>query len=186
MTTRDPIAGAAAALDFVAPKQQCTKECPKGTDEARFAPQRGLAMPPKSRHGPAMIDLRFIARCVALVMMTVLVAASTVIPSLSYAQKYADHLSQYGGYDARVAAITGFASLYVTPEAPMLPVVLSIPGDVEIAAVLPTSCAMDKTVLPTTMQQATPCGQVVGFFLSQTSPIGIDQPALRGPPRLLV
>ncbi|MBO6675287.1 MAG: hypothetical protein JJ908_09455 [Rhizobiales bacterium] len=186
MMARDPVTRVALASDFVARKQQCAKECPKGTDEVRFAPQWGLAMPPKSRHGPAMIGLRLIARCVALVMMTVLVAASTVIPSLSYAQKYADHLSQYGGYDARIAAITGFASLYVTPEAPMLPVVLSIPGDVEIAAVLPSSCAMDKTVLPTAMQQATPCGQVVGFFLSQTSPIGIDQPALRGPPRLLV
>ncbi len=186
MTTQDSISHLHLASDFVAPKQQCVKECPKGTDEVRFAPQRGLAMPPKSRHGPAMIDLRLIARCVALVMMTVLVAASTVIPSLSYAQKYADHLAQYGGYDARVAAISGFASLYVTPEAPMLPVVLSIPGDIEVAAVLPSSCSMDKTVLPTAMQQETPCGQVVGFFLSQTSPIGVDQPALRGPPRHLV
>jgi hypothetical protein len=186
MNAQRPVTGVRTASDFVAPEQQCAKECPRGTDEARFAPQWGLAMSPKSRHGPAMIDVRVIARCVALVMMTVLVAASTVIPSLSYAQKYADHLSQYGGYDARIAAITGFASLYVTPEAPMLPVVLSIPGNVEITAVLPSSCAMDKTVLPTGMRQVAPCGQVVGFFLSQTTPIGIDQPALRGPPRLMV
>jgi hypothetical protein len=186
MTALDTVTGVMPAFDFVAPKQQCSKECPNGTDEARFAPRMGLAIAPKSRHGPAMINLRLIARCVALVMMTVLVAASTVIPSLSYAQKYADHLSQYGGYDARVAAITGFASLYVTPEAPMLPVVLSITGDIEIATVLPSSCSMDKTVLPTTMQQDMPCGQIVGFFVSQTSPIGIDQPALRGPPRYVV
>lgn len=168
---------------FVAPEQQCRKECPNGTDDAVFAPLGGLAILPKSRHGPAMIDLRHLSRVVALVMMTVLVAASTIVPSLSYAQKYADHLSQYGGYDARVAAFTGFASLYVSPDAPMLPVVLSVPGNVDLMAVLPSSCSMDKTVLPGVHRQEAPCGQVAEFVLSQAPPTGVDPPALRGPPR---
>lgn len=169
--------------NFVALAQQCRKEWPEGADHPPLAPPKGIAMPPKSRHGPAMIDVRHMTRAVALVMVTMLVAASTVIPSLSYAQKYADHLAQYGGYDARVAAISGFASLYVSPEAPMLPIVLSVPSDVEKAAVLPSSCAVDKTVLPRVDVHTPPCGHVIGFLLSQTSPVGLDQPALRGPPR---
>lgn len=171
--------------NFVALAQQCHKEWLQGADHPPLAPPRGMAMPPKSRHGPAMIDIRYMTRAVALVMITMLVAASTVIPSLSYAQKYADHLAQYGGYDARVAAISGFASLYVSPEAPMLPVVLAVPSDVETTAVLPSSCAMDKTVLPSVASNTPPCGQVIGFLLSQTSPVGLDQPALRGPPRAI-
>lgn len=171
------------AQKFVALAQHYRKEWPEGADHPPLAPPRGIAMSPKSRHGPAMIDVRHMTRAVALVMVTMLVAASTVIPSLSYAQKYADHLAQYGGYDARVAAISGFASLYVSPEAPMLPVVLSVPNDVEKAAVLPSSCAMDKTVLPSVDVHTPPCGHVIGFLLSQTSPVGLDQTALRGPPR---
>jgi hypothetical protein len=169
--------------NLVAPAQQCRKEWPEGADHPPLVPPKGIATPPKSRHGPAMIDVRHITRAVALVMVTMLVAANTVVPSLSYAQKYADHLAQYGGYDARVAAISGFASLYVSPEAPMLPVVLSVPSDVEKAAVLPSSCAMDKTVLPSVASNTPPCGHVLGYLLSQTSPVGLDQPALRGPPR---
>jgi hypothetical protein len=84
-------------------------------------------------------------------MMTDACCCKHCHPSLSYAQKYADHLSQYGGYDARVAAITRFCLALCDPEAPMLPVVLSMPSDVDIAAVLPSSCAMDKTVLPTVL-----------------------------------
>lgn len=171
--------------NFVAPTQQCLKEWRDGEDRAPLPTQKGMANAPKSRHGPAMIDPRSAMRAIALVMVTMLVAASTVIPSLSYAQKYADHLAQYGGYDARVASISGFASLYVSPDAPMLPVVLSVPGDADVLAVLPSSCAMDKTVLPAVATQAPPNGQAIDYLVSQTSPVGLDQPAMRGPPKHL-
>ncbi|MFK7791992.1 MAG: hypothetical protein AB8B88_04895 [Devosiaceae bacterium] len=130
-----------------------------------------------------MISLRHMTSATALLVMTMLVAASTVIPSLSYAQRYADHLSQYGGYDARMAALSGFASLYKSPEAPMLPVVLSVPSDIEMAAVLPTPCAVDKTVLTRVAHHCAPSSIVIGYFQSETSPAGLHPLALRGPPR---
>lgn len=145
--------------------------------------QTGLASTPKSRHGPAMIGIERPMRAVALLVMCVLVSASTIVPSLSYAQKYADHLSQYGGHNARIAAFGGFASLYLDPAAPMLPVVLSVPGDADLAVVLPSSCSMDKTVLPRAADHSFPSSWMIGCETLEIVPAGLSPPALRGPPR---
>ena len=122
-------------------------------------------------------------RAVALGIATMLVAVSTIMPTLSHAQKYAAHLANYGGYDARASAISGLVALYVDPAAPMLPVVLSAPGELELATVLPSPCSMDKTVL-TRVQDHTPPGvDLVGFWQSAMMPEGLNPMALRGPPR---
>lgn len=168
---------------LVAPAQQCSKEC-SPTDPARgWKLARGLAITGISSHGLAMICIRQSNRALALMVITLLVAASTVVPSLTHAQKYADHLGQYGGYDARVAAISGIASLYLSPEAPMLPVVLSVPSDADMATLLPSSCSMDKTVLPSVASHSVPQEQVIGFVVPETYPVSLDPTALRGPPR---
>ena len=130
-----------------------------------------------------MICIRQFSRALALMVVTLLVTASTVVPSLTHAQKYADHLAQYGGYDAGVSAISGIASLYLNPDAPMLPVVLSAPGDADMAAILPSSCAMDKTVLPNVACHSAPQDQMIDFVVLESHPIGLTPVALRGPPR---
>lgn len=144
----------------------------------------GLVRCNETRHGSDMIEIRYMSRVIALAVATILVAASTVIPTLTYAQKYADHLSQYGGYDARAAAISGLVSLYVDPNAPMLPVVLSTSHDSDTMAVLPTSCAMDKTVLTQLTTTCLPEQPLVSMSGSETYPTGLDPATLRGPPRL--
>ena len=168
---------------LVARWQQCATECRIGRVDRALSTGWGLAIAPKSSHGPAMIDVRAMSRAIALVMVTMLVAASTVIPSLAFAHSYSAHLAQYGGYDARVSTVRGFARLYVNPDAPMLPVVLSLPSDVDMAAVLPSPCLMDKTVLPSVAAAAIPAGQGFGYVMCEPVPSGLDQPALRGPPR---
>ncbi len=147
-----------------------------------------MVLLPKSSHGYAMNGsnnlFRAPARLVALSVVAVLLAASTLVPSLSYAQKYADHLSHYGGYDARVATLSGFTALYVSPKAPRLPVVLAMPSETDMAAVLPTSCAMDKIVIPCVAGHSAPMAGGFDYELSHTSPAGQHPTALRGPPRL--
>lgn len=130
-----------------------------------------------------MIGIRSTYRVIALTVAAVLFAASTVIPTLSYAQKYADHLSQYGGYDARAAAFGGLASLYLDPDAPMLPVVLSASHQGDALAVLPTSCSMDKTVLTKQTSTCMPEQPPVSVSGSETYPNGLDPAILRGPPK---
>lgn len=130
-----------------------------------------------------MIDIRQTSRVIALAVAAFLVAASTVIPTLNYAQKYADHLAQYGGYDARAAAFDGLASLYVNPQAPMLPVVLSTNHDSNTLTVLPTSCSMDKTVLTRLAATCMPEQPLVSVSGSEIYPTGLDPATLRGPPR---
>jgi hypothetical protein len=133
-----------------------------------------------------MIEIRHMSRVIALAVATVLVAASTVIPTLTYAQKYADHLSQYGGYDARTAAISGLASLYVDPDAPMLPVVLSTSHDSNTLAVLPSSCSMDKTVLTQLTATCLPEQPLIGLSGSEIFPTGLDPAIRHGPPRPVI
>lgn len=130
-----------------------------------------------------MIDIRHTSRVIALAVAAVLLAASTVIPTLTYAQKYADHLAQYGGYDARAAAFGGLAALYIDPHAPMLPVVLSTSHDSDTLAVLPTPCSMDKTVLTRLTSTCMPEQPLVSMSGSETYPTGLDPAILRGPPR---
>ncbi len=158
-------------------------ECDNHTIASHLNRHQGIATAPKSGHGHAMFDIGQKSRVIAMVVMTLLVAASTIVPSVSYAQKYGEHLSQYGGYDARAAAISGFAALYLSPDAPMLPVVLSANSDVEFDAVIPTSCSMDKTVLPTGIHHSAPCEAAIAFLAGDDHPVGLDQPATRGPPR---
>lgn len=168
---------------FVASAQQWGKECPIGDPNHRAAHPAGLARRPKSRHGSAMLRISPFVRAISFAVMALLVSASTVLPSASYAQKYADHLSQYGGIDARTAAITGFAALYVNPEAARLPVVLvSVLTDAEQPC-LPTSCSVEKSVLTKAAATLTP--QTVGpdRDSAATYPQGVERAALHGPPR---
>lgn len=133
-----------------------------------------------------MFTLGHSIRAVALTMVTLLVMASTVVPSLSYVHKFADHLSQYGGYDARVAALSGFTALYVNPQAPRLPIVLAASNERLMATVLPTPCSMDKTVLPCVAHHSSPQVSLVQFLIVQAAPAGLQPTAARGPPRPLV
>ena len=174
---------------FVACAQQWRIEARIDAPEMGNKGNLGLANPVKSRHGSAMFDARAIlvartwAHRIALTMVTMLVAASTLVPSLSYAHKYADHLSLYGGADAKIATLTGFAKLYVSPRAPMLPVTLTAPSDADMATLLPSPCSIDKTVLPRVAHHSLPSNAGVNSYVQETYPVGLDPSALRGPPR---
>lgn len=168
---------------FVAAVQHLRKESRVSDVKHTCSVHSGLVRSNETRHGSDMIEIRHMSRVIALAVATILVAASTVIPTLAYAQKYADHLSQYGGYDARAATISGLASLYVNPHAPMLPLVLSTSHDSDTLAVLPTSCSMDKTVLTQLTSTCMPEQPLVSMSGSETYPTGLDPAILRGPPR---
>lgn len=163
--------------------QQFRKESRVCDVKHTSTPSKGLVQRRETRHGSDMIDIRHSSRVIALTVAAILVAASTVIPTLTYAQKYADHLAQYGGYDARAAAFGSLASLYVDPLAPMLPVVLSAEKGSPALAVLPTSCSMDKTVLTQLASTCVPERPLISMSGSEIYPTGLDPATLRAPPR---
>lgn len=173
------------ARNLVARWQQPGKRSPGDDPASPQPPDSGLAHLPNSRHGPAMFGSRQLGRAIACLVITVLVAASTVLPSVSYAQRYADHLAQYGGFDARAAAISGFAALYVDPRAAMLPVVLEANDDGDITACLPTPCSVEKVVLSAKSVGLAADLPWRSLYSFETYPVGLDPSALRGPPRSL-
>lgn len=171
--------------NLVARRQQLAKRSPWSDPASPFVPGLGLVHLFESRHGPAMFGSRPLARSIACLVMTVLVAASTVLPSVSYAQRYADHLAQYGGFDARAAAINGFAALYLNPQAAMLPVVLSSTDASYGTACLPTPCSVEKVVLTAKQAPVTSDLPFLSVVSLGTYPVGLDPSALRGPPKCL-
>ncbi|MEM6712176.1 MAG: hypothetical protein AAF590_07830 [Pseudomonadota bacterium] len=130
-----------------------------------------------------MISKRLLAEFMVVMVASMLLAASTMVPTMAYAQKYADHLSNYGGVDAEATALSGFGALYLNPDAPMLPVILAGPSQLDMDAVVPSPCSMDKTVLTRTGQNQPLMGSIVVLAHLKSYPTGLDPSALRGPPR---
>ncbi|MEM1287279.1 MAG: hypothetical protein AAGH60_02900 [Pseudomonadota bacterium] len=125
-----------------------------------------------------------IAKTTAATLAALLVLSSTVLPSLSYAQSYADHIANYRGDAARLSAISGFAELYLSPNAAMLPVSLEN-ADARAIDCLPTSCLVEKHVFASTIAPAFPGTFEPDLFGTERHPTGLDPAAKPGPPRLL-
>ena len=121
-------------------------------------------------------------RLTALMVATVLVLSSTLLPTLSFAQKYADHLANYGGQDSRLGALTAFSELYVDPQAALLPVVLSADAPAP-GACLPPSGLVEKLVFTRAPQALAPELGRADLFGSERHPTGLDPATVSGPPR---
>ncbi|MBV6656434.1 MAG: hypothetical protein KI785_01580 [Devosiaceae bacterium] len=118
-------------------------------------------------------------------MALLLVMTSTLLPTLSYAQRYADHISSYDVSHARSSAIKGFAQLYVSPQAALLPVVLATEGTASIDC-LPSSSLFEKHFPSHAPDAPVPDVAFEDLFGSERHPVGLDPSAQLGPPRLLV
>lgn len=119
---------------------------------------------------------------IAGAVTALLLLSSTLLPTLSYAQKYANHISNYSGADARTTAIRGFARLYVSPQAAMLPVVLFEAADTSFDA-LPSNCLVEKHVPSQGPLAFAPEFAWGGMYGSERHPVGLSPAAMPGPPK---